>query len=218
MVSTPSDEYDVLALRYASRGSNKASEYFRYDIYRQPDQVQEMDYFFWLVRNNDRTVLVDCGFNRERGLAKNRVQEIDPIELLARVDVKAQDVDHVVISHLHYDHVGNVDLFPNATFSIAREEYDFWSGTYGSRELMKAFVIPEELQMVQDLNKQERLHFIDGSDEIFPGVVATLSVVTPRVRSWSRSARIPATWCLLPTPCITTRNSSSTVHSNFSMT
>jgi hypothetical protein len=26
-----------------------------------------MDYFFWLARNSDRTVLVDCGYDRSRG-------------------------------------------------------------------------------------------------------------------------------------------------------
>ena len=132
-----------------------------------------MDYFFWLLRNGERTVLVDCGFHRERAAAKKRVQDTDPLELLARMDVRPGDVDHVIISHMHYDHVGNVELFPNATFSIAREEYDYWSGPYGNRELMTVLVDPEEVRIVQDLARQERLHFIDGSEQLFPGVVVT---------------------------------------------
>jgi glyoxylase-like metal-dependent hydrolase (beta-lactamase superfamily II) len=170
---TPGDRYEVYALRYATRTSRKSQEYFRYDLYGCPDGVQQMDYFFWLVRNGDRTILVDCGFDKERGMIKKRVQQTAPLELLARMGVGPADVDHVVISHMHYDHVGNVSLFPNATFSIARDEYEFWSGPYGSRELMRAIVNPDELRIVKDLDRQERLHFIEDAEEIFPGIVAT---------------------------------------------
>src|SRR5437870_1363947 len=119
------------------------------------------------------TVLVDCGFDRERAAAKGRFQQTHPLELLARMGVSPQEVDHVIISHMHYDHVGNVQLFPKATFSMAREEYDFCSGPYGNRELMRALVDPEEVRIVQDLARQERLHLIDDSEQLFPGVVVT---------------------------------------------
>lgn len=169
-----SAQYEAHALRYASRSSTKAAEFFRYDVYRRPDEPQEMDYFFWLVRDATRTVLVDCGFDRVRGAAKNRHQDVDPIELLARMDVAPEQVDHVVVSHMHYDHVGNLGLFPNATVSMTRQEYECWSGPYGDRELMRAFVDPDELRVVQDLAKEERLHLVDGSAELFPGIVVTL--------------------------------------------
>jgi glyoxylase-like metal-dependent hydrolase (beta-lactamase superfamily II) len=172
-MSTCDDKYEVHALRYSTRGASKAHEFFRHELYGVPDELLGMDYFFWLLRNDERTVLVDCGFDRERAAAKKRFQDTDPLELLARMDVRPGEVDHVVISHMHYDHVGNVELFPNATFSIAREEYDYWSGPYGNRELMTVVVDPEEMRIVQDLERQERLHLIDGSEQLFPGIVVT---------------------------------------------
>jgi glyoxylase-like metal-dependent hydrolase (beta-lactamase superfamily II) len=168
-----SGTYEVYAMRYATRASTKAQEYFRYDVYGLPDEPQTMDYYFWVVRNPDRTVLVDCGFDRERGRAKNRIQETDPAGLLARMGIAPADVDHVVISHMHFDHVGNLNLFPRATFSITREEYEFWTGPYGGRELMRSIVDPRDVEAVQDLERQGRLHLISGAEEIFPGVVVT---------------------------------------------
>ena len=165
--------YEVYALRYATRASTKAQEYFRYDVYGLPDEVQTMDYYFWVVRSGDRTVLVDCGFDRERGLAKNRVQETDPADLLGRLGIAPAGVDHVVISHMHFDHVGNLSLFPHATFSITREEYEFWTGPYGGRELMRSIVDPLDVEAVQDLERQGRLHLVSEAEEIFPGVVVT---------------------------------------------
>jgi len=170
---TPDTQYEVHALRYATRPAYNAHEFFRFELYGDPDVAIGMDYFFWLVRGNGQTLLVDCGFDGGRAAVKNRSVQTDPLELLARMDVRPEDVDQVVISHMHYDHVGNVELFPNATVSMAREEYDFWSGPYGNRELMRILVEQEELGIIQNLAKQERLHLIDGSEELIPGVTAT---------------------------------------------
>jgi glyoxylase-like metal-dependent hydrolase (beta-lactamase superfamily II) len=172
-VTAGDETFEVHALRYATRPASRAHEVLGFALYGEPDAEIGMDYYFWLLRNGTRTVLLDCGFDRERAAPKGRLQETDPLELLARMDVRASDVDHVVISHMHYDHVGNVALFPNATVSIAREEYDFWSGPYGGRELMRVFVEPEELRLVQQLEREGRLHLVDGAEELFPGLVAT---------------------------------------------
>ncbi len=44
---------------------------------------------------------------------------------LAEIGVKPSDVRFVAISHTHPDHVGNVELFPDATVLIERAEYDW---------------------------------------------------------------------------------------------
>jgi hypothetical protein len=61
-MALPDDIHEINALRYATRTSRKCQEHFRYDLYGSPGDVQRMDYFFWLLRNGDRTVLVDRPF------------------------------------------------------------------------------------------------------------------------------------------------------------
>jgi glyoxylase-like metal-dependent hydrolase (beta-lactamase superfamily II) len=170
---TDDASYEVHALRYSQRAAQKDHEFFRYALYGEPDEAIGMDYYFWLVRGGGRTVLVDSGYNAERAAAKGRLQDTDPLELLDRMDVRAEDVEHVVISHLHWDHTGNLDLFPNATFSIAREELDFWSGPFGERELLAKVVDQVEIRLVQQMLREERLQLVDGESELFPGIRAT---------------------------------------------
>jgi glyoxylase-like metal-dependent hydrolase (beta-lactamase superfamily II) len=172
-MTTDDQTYEVYSLRYSTRAASRSHEFFMFGMYGEPDAELGMDYSFWLLRNEHRTVLVDTGFNRERALKKNRFMDVDPLELLQRMDVRPADVDHIIISHMHYDHVGNLDLFPNATFSIAREEFDYWSGPYGDRELMRILVDPAEVAIIQDLHRQERVQFVDGEADLFPGVRAT---------------------------------------------
>jgi glyoxylase-like metal-dependent hydrolase (beta-lactamase superfamily II) len=172
-VTDDGPRYEAYALRYGTRPSTKSKELFRFDLLGGEDAPQQMDYYFWLLRDGARTILVDCGFDADRGRARGRHQDADPVELLAALDVRPEDVDQVVISHMHYDHVGNLDLFPDATVTMTRREYEFWSGPYGDRPLMQALVIPEELAMVQRLRAEGRLVCVDDVAEIAPGITVT---------------------------------------------
>lgn len=179
-VSEP--DYEVFALCYSRRPGQKGSHFFQYGIYEEDDAARPsgLDYFFWVVRDNIRTVLVDCGFSAQQAAARGRVQDRDPLEMLSRIDVNAKDVDHIVISHLHYDHAGNLGLFPNATVSVAREELDFWSGPYGRRELLAWTVDNEDVQAVQALHREERLQVVETAGQLFPGIhVSTVPGHTP---------------------------------------
>jgi glyoxylase-like metal-dependent hydrolase (beta-lactamase superfamily II) len=70
-----------------------------------------MDYFFWLLRNTARcwSTAATAGSGRPNGICPSTV------DLLARFDVFPAGVDHVVLSQMHFDHVGNVGLFPNTS-------------------------------------------------------------------------------------------------------
>jgi glyoxylase-like metal-dependent hydrolase (beta-lactamase superfamily II) len=170
--TTVSNPYEVYALRYGSRSNITSKEiFFRYELYDEPERSYRLDYFFWLLRNGDRTVLVDCGFSPEQAAERGRPIDVDPIDLLARLDVSASDVDHVVLSHMHSDHVGNAGLFPNATFSMARAELDYWTGPYSDRPCVSWLVAASEVQAILELHRQGRLCLVDEpSEELFAGV------------------------------------------------
>jgi len=57
-------------------------------------------------------VIVDCGPKAYRAVVEEEVSN--------RVDLAK--VDRVILTHLHYDHIGNFDLFPNAKFYASAEE------------------------------------------------------------------------------------------------
>jgi len=165
-----SPAYEAFALKYASIQTAKASKYHRYEKYGEPDEQVGLDFFFWLVRNGERTVLVDCGYDDVRTAARGYFQDRHPLELLSSIDVTPGDIDHVVLSHLHFDHIGNVDLFPDATFSVARSELEYWTGPYADRPLINESGDPDEIQLVADLLRDDRLHLVDGVEEILPGI------------------------------------------------
>jgi glyoxylase-like metal-dependent hydrolase (beta-lactamase superfamily II) len=172
---------EVYALRYASMRGRSAQEVFlRYPRNGVEDRPLPMDCYFWLMRSGSRVVLVDCGWNRDRGLggAGGRfshvtTEENDPVELLARIDVPPGRVDHVIVSHMHFDHVGNLDLFPNATLSLARAELDCWTGQYGSHPAIAHSTAPEDVRVILEWKRDGRVHLVDAAEQVLPGVTVT---------------------------------------------
>jgi glyoxylase-like metal-dependent hydrolase (beta-lactamase superfamily II) len=87
--------------------------------------------------------------------------------------VSTKYVEHVVISHIHYDHVGNAGLFPNATFSLARDELEFATGPYIDRAVNARVVDQKEVQLIRRLAEEGRLTLVERSAEVLPGIRAT---------------------------------------------
>lgn len=90
----------------------------------------------WYVEGAGRRILVDTGtgsaqeiieVQRRYGinLANTTAPEEHILVQLDRIGVAPEQVDVVVHTHLHFDHVGGDDLFPNATFLVHREELPF---------------------------------------------------------------------------------------------
>ena len=79
----------------------------------------------------------------------------------------------MVLSHLHFDHIGNAELFPNATFSVARSELDFWTGPFATRPLLSESTDDYEVQVVVDLLREGRLELVeDDGAVLFDGIRA----------------------------------------------
>ncbi|QCX74142.1 putative quorum-quenching lactonase YtnP [Streptomyces sp. YIM 121038] len=102
----------------------------------------------WLLRSGGRTTLVDTGVgnHKERPCAPvwSRL-ETDFLDRLARAGVAPADVDLVINTHLHVDHVGWntylegrdwVPTFPNATYLMPKDDFDFWNPENGHQPLL----------------------------------------------------------------------------------
>src|SRR3954452_6105236 len=116
--------YEIIALRYA-RHDRPASENFLYPASAGEDPhdyPMPIDYFVWVIRDKERTIVVDTGFDHQAVQARGRKLLQHPVEGLRTIGVGPADVRDVVITHLHYDHAGNLGAFrtPDFTCKTAR--------------------------------------------------------------------------------------------------
>ena len=101
--------YEVAAIRYGTRQTRKSECYLDWDQYGEPDAEIAMDYFFWVLRNGGRSIVVDTGFHPDVGERRGRTCLCPPVDALRRIGVEPGSVETVILTHLHYDHTGNVD-------------------------------------------------------------------------------------------------------------
>jgi len=162
-----SNTYEVLAIRYATLSNRKASENF---IGGDPhEQGSDLDYYIWLARSSSRTFVIDTGFDSGVGARRGRKMSNPPGETLKRLGVDAGDVKDVVITHLHYDHVGNFALFPAATFHLQDDEMAYATGRLMAQKFFsQAYEVDEVVAMVREVYKG-RVRFHDGDAELAPG-------------------------------------------------
>jgi glyoxylase-like metal-dependent hydrolase (beta-lactamase superfamily II) len=165
-VATP-DSYEVFAIRYASLANRKANENF---IGGDPHEAaSDLDYYVWLARSGSRTFVVDTGFDAAVGARRGRKTITPPQEGLARLGVDCRAVKDVVITHLHYDHVGNFGLFPAATFHLQDDEMAYATGRLMAQTFFsQAYEVDEVVAMVREVYKG-RVRFHDGDAELAPG-------------------------------------------------
>ncbi len=163
-----SETYEILALKYA-RHANRT----RFDNFMSADDhatLQPIDYFVWVVRNAQRTILVDTGFDRKEAGGRGRTLDHEPQEMLAQIGIAADKIETVIISHLHYDHAGTLDTFPSARFHIQEAEMAYATGPCMCEEAMrKPFTADHVCSLVKKVYSG-RVHFHDGDGEIAPGV------------------------------------------------
>jgi glyoxylase-like metal-dependent hydrolase (beta-lactamase superfamily II) len=164
-VSAP--QYEVYAIKYAHH-ARRASENF---IGGDPhDGPMPLDYFVWLIRGGGREILVDTGFSAPMAAKRQRDHIRCPTEGLALLDVDAKKIKDVVVTHLHYDHIGNFELFPAATFHLQDLEMNYATGRHMAQPVFgSAYEVEDVVGMVRRVYAG-RVRFHNGDAELAPGV------------------------------------------------
>lgn len=133
------------------------------------DKTRRLDIpaMFWLLKgSNGRIVLVDAGFYRQKFLDQWKPREFrSPAEAVRAAGVSPEAVTDVIVTHAHWDHVDGVDLFPNATVSIQREEYLYYLGDAWQHKDTHGGIDEEDMAALLRINMQGRLAFVDGDDK-----------------------------------------------------
>jgi glyoxylase-like metal-dependent hydrolase (beta-lactamase superfamily II) len=130
-----------------------------------------------IVNTGGALVLFDTGngaLRREHEQLRNRAVDGHLVERLRQAGYRPEDVDVVVITHGHPDHIGGLTeggkpVFANARYVFGATEFDFWKRGENIREARK---FNRELFMQIAVPLADRATFVKPGDEIAPGIRA----------------------------------------------
>jgi glyoxylase-like metal-dependent hydrolase (beta-lactamase superfamily II) len=144
--------YEVFALRYAHHSRPAAENFILPRLADAHDGPMPLDFFVWVIRNGERTVVVDTGFGERAARERGRELIVHPAEALRRFGVDPAKVEEVVITHLHYDHAGNLDSFPNARIHLQDTEMAYATGPCMCHPVLRfPFDVEDVVAMVRRL-------------------------------------------------------------------
>ncbi|MEO8005239.1 MAG: N-acyl homoserine lactonase family protein [Betaproteobacteria bacterium] len=159
--------YEVHAIKYARLMRRSPDNFIGGDAH---DVEMPLNYYVWVVSNKERTIVVDTGFNEDMAKKRGR-QIIKPVtEGLKALGIATDKVKDVVVTHMHYDHAGNIPLFGNARFHLQDKEMDFATGRCMCHGLMRHGYEADDVVNLVRCVFDQRVQFHDGSAEIAPGV------------------------------------------------
>jgi glyoxylase-like metal-dependent hydrolase (beta-lactamase superfamily II) len=164
---------EVLAVRYARRVSSRSESFLGFGVYGEPDAEVGIDYYFWVIRDGTGVFLVDTGFAPPSGARRRRTQFATPAQLLPGLGIDPAEVTAVVISHAHWDHIGNLAQFPAAHLVMSEAEYAFWASPLAGRGQFAAHSEPDELALLRARHADGTLSLFAGQHTLAAGIELT---------------------------------------------
>lgn len=162
------ETFELFDVKYASHRRTQAVNFVDPP---DPHEAMPMDYFIWAAVSARRTFVIDTGFKAEEGARRGRTILRCPIVGLKAIGVDAATVRDVIVTHFHYDHVGNFDKFPKADFHVQDSEMAFATGRHMlEKRNSSSMNVDDVVGMVRQVYKH-RVRFHDGDSELAPGLI-----------------------------------------------
>lgn len=131
-----------------------------------------------LIQTENRNILIDTGMghkwnDKQKAMYNLTNEKYTLHESLKEIGLSESDVTDVILTHLHFDHAGGatkrdgnemIPTFENAQYYVQKKNYD-WAINPNERE--RASYLPENFE---SLVNNKRLNFVEGNEEIFPGI------------------------------------------------
>ena len=163
--------YEIYALKYFGLHSVPVSELA---LGAPGKDSMNMFFMYWLIRgNNGKNILVDAGFLKDLDIFKelNSSFYIRPDSVLRELNIKADEITDIILTHPHWDHIDGVSLFPQAHVWIQKEDYNYFVGQAWQKEGRHGGFYKRDVDSLVSLNIAGKLTLVDGDDrEIIPGI------------------------------------------------
>ncbi len=159
--------FELYAVRYGHHDRNASLNFIGGDPHDQP---MPLDYFVWAIVGPNSTYVLDTGFDAAMGAKRGR-SLVRPVDIgLRAIGIDPATVTDVIISHMHFDHAGNREMFPQARYHVQDVEMAFCTGRCMCYDYARHAFEPDDVVAMVRRLYDGRVVFHDGDSEIEPGL------------------------------------------------
>ncbi|WP_221226830.1 N-acyl homoserine lactonase family protein [Paenibacillus baekrokdamisoli] len=141
------------------------------------NRTRDVNCYFWLIQGEGKTILVDTGMG---GSYPNQLKESakgseagfpvgpgeDTLSQLENHGLKPEQIDIVILTHLHYDHIANIPLFTHAEIVVNKEGWE--AARHPIHKVFDQF--PHDVLDYMVENMQSKLRLVGKEEEVAPGI------------------------------------------------
>ncbi len=176
-MKSPTPTYEIYALKYA--GPFKSSMAFVLWNEGWDEQI-ERNYYIWAIKGRRGWTIVDTGTGLSQASQRQLAGYVNPVNVLGRIGIDGSNVDNVILTHLHFDHAGGMEMFPEAfpkaTFYVQKKEFDFWvRNPTARRKPFQTIADVNANETIAAMEKRKRLVIVNGDRKIAPGLELLLA-------------------------------------------
>lgn len=168
--------WEIYAIHFATDPRRRAAQNFiEVPSEINPDATMPMDFYCWVLRCEDETILVDTGFSAAQSQNRNKTYLRDPLAAIRRGGIDLDQIADVVVTHLHYDHAGNMERLPHSRVHLQQAEIDFATAPETSDTTATAALDPIVTAEAQRRRRGGGLVLHRGSYRLRDGIDVLLS-------------------------------------------
>jgi glyoxylase-like metal-dependent hydrolase (beta-lactamase superfamily II) len=169
--SNQNQVFEIYALRLGDMEVDSSTVFYQTDFGKRIRK----SYYFLCLKSKGHIVLVDTGTSQEELAIRGIFNRPSPKGLLKRINIDTDDVEAIILTHLHSDHFSEAESYPKCVFYVQRTEYQFWSEEI---QRFHSILYPPftrgrpiaGIDALQKLNSLKRVRFLDGDGDVIPGI------------------------------------------------
>jgi glyoxylase-like metal-dependent hydrolase (beta-lactamase superfamily II) len=163
-------DYRLYAVHYASSNPDRSADHNFMAPVDFHDMPMPLDFFVWVAIGEGRVILIDTGAEEEICRSRGHNYYRSPAEGLAALGHTAEDVTDVIVTHMHWDHLGHLANFPNARIHVHKQEMSHATGcAMCHAQLRRPYDVTQVCSLIVALYGG-RVSFTDETAEIAAGV------------------------------------------------
>ena len=165
------NNYEIYALKFASLKFKFPITLFAVGS-TSKDSVQPCYMVYLLKGKNGKNILVDAGFTETPPIYNMAAfNYVRPDEMLKKINVDPASITDIILTHPHWDHIGGIDLFPNAMVWMQEQDFNYFVGTAWQKAIDSSGFSTKDVLKINQKKLNQKLQLVKGdSVEIMLGI------------------------------------------------